>query len=992
MIKRLAALLAWLCLGDLSVCAQPAETPNIVTNKSNELKSAVAQPIDSKVYWVWSDNDQQTTHLFKKQFELPSAAVAVRLKMATHSCGTLVRINREVVAESEPFDPMIDESLAVSLPSGPHRLEIEATSIDGPPAFFATISFDLADDQRRVVSTDASWSSEHGSVLERSGVATKLLVAKNRKVRIGAADNYEQWKQALGSGRGPDPASFALAPGFEIRLVRAAEENEDSWVSMAFDSQGRVIIAKEKTGLLRMELSEDGNSVTSVQPFADSLQECRGLQFVEGNLYANANNSKALYRIPFNDNRFGEPQQIFTTSGGVGHGRNDLTEGPDGMLYSIHGDAVDIPNEQRVLDYTSPFREHRNGHSTREGHLLRIDPKSADVTVVAGGLRNPFGIDFNRDGEAFTYDADAEFDMGAPWYRPTRVVHLVAGADYGWRGVTGNWPPYYPDHADNADPGLDVGKGSPTAVKFGNQSDFPGRFGEALFVLDWAYGRVVAIHMIPRGASYMMVAETFLKGRPLNVTDLAFAPDGSMYLVTGGRQTQSSLFRVQWTGKNALTKPNNAFTRSRRQHAKESRQTRNRLESAMLQPASGDSLRLAWEQLGSPDPSIAFAARTLLEHQPVETWLDKSLSLPASRESVQSLLALARSGMEEHFPRIVRRLNEILPSVVDRNDRTAAFETYRICCRQLSWMDSSLRQQTSSVLNDQFPSHTPLGPVQAHNWLLSELLIALEHPAAITKSIDLLQRAEEQRDQMHYLYVLRNAKSPWRMNERRVFFSSLNQAQQYLVGAGMAGFLTRIREEAVATLTPTERSSLKLILEPSVASQPVATEENRPFVKAWAVDDFQTMESAGDDQKGDADNGARIFASAKCSACHRYGSQGALVGPDLTSAARRFNRRDMLTSILEPSKVIAENYQAVQIVTVDGKTHSGLATMMGDYRSPLLRLATNPATPMQTIEIPKNDIELQRPSAVSWMPKGLLDTFTREEIRDLLTYLQSTPE
>ena len=48
--------------------------------------------------------------------------------------------------------------------------------------------------------------------------------------------------------------------------------------------------------------------------------------------------------------------------------------------------------------------------------------------------------------------------MGSPWYRPTRVVHLAPGADFGWRGVTGKWPPYYPDHPDNAVPNLDIGE------------------------------------------------------------------------------------------------------------------------------------------------------------------------------------------------------------------------------------------------------------------------------------------------------------------------------------------------------------------------------------------------------------------------------------------------------------------------------------------------------------------------------------------------------
>ena len=42
-------------------------------------------------------------------------------------------------------------------------------------------------------------------------------------------------------------------------------------------------------------------------------------------------------------------------------------------------------------------------------------------------------VAFNEDGEMLTFDADMEWDAGAPWYRPTRINHIISGADYGWR-------------------------------------------------------------------------------------------------------------------------------------------------------------------------------------------------------------------------------------------------------------------------------------------------------------------------------------------------------------------------------------------------------------------------------------------------------------------------------------------------------------------------------------------------------------------------------
>ena len=60
-----------------------------------------------------------------------------------------------------------------------------------------------------------------------------------------------------------------------------------------------------------------------------------------------------------------------------------------------------------------------------------------------------------------------------------------------------------PAHTDNAPPVLDIGKGSPTNVMFGTASNFPTRYRQALFLLDWAYGRIIAVDLEPRGASYV---------------------------------------------------------------------------------------------------------------------------------------------------------------------------------------------------------------------------------------------------------------------------------------------------------------------------------------------------------------------------------------------------------------------------------------------------------------------------------------------------------
>jgi putative heme-binding domain-containing protein len=272
------------------------------------------------------------------------------------------------------------------------------------------------------------------------------------------------------------------------------------------------------------------------------------------------------------------------------------------------------------------------------------------------------------------------------------------------------------------------------------------------------------------------------------------------------------------------------------------------------------------------------------------------------------------------------------------------------------------------------------------NQSLSDLLVRVRSPDVVAKTIDLLKSTSDQTEMMHYLHVLRGVGEGWTIEDRRTYFAALDQAQSFVAGAGMNDFLGRIREESIATLTDRERVALAPLLEKRPAESASADRPPRPFVRRWTVKELMDSIAA---TGGDVENGRTVFSVARCDQCHRVAGNGTLLGPDLTSASRRFSRRDLLAAIVEPSSVIAENYRSVQILTADGNVHVGQVVLGGDYRSPQLRLATDPNSPRSTIQIDKSTIEQQRPSPVSWMPDGLLDTLTLQEINDLLAYIES---
>ena len=173
--------------------------------------------------------------------------------------------------------------------------------------------------------------------------------------------------------------------------------------------------------------------------------------------------------------------------------------------------------------------------------MIRTDVDGSFVQVFAGGFRNAYDIAFNRQGELFTFDSDMEWDDGLPWYRPTRVNHVVAGAEFGWRSGWSKWPDYYIDSLPAV---IDIGRGSPTGVVFYEHGALPEKYHGSLLICDWSMGRLIAAKMEPKGATFTGTSEVIASGNPLNIADIDVGRDGSIVFCTGGRGTEGGVYRI----------------------------------------------------------------------------------------------------------------------------------------------------------------------------------------------------------------------------------------------------------------------------------------------------------------------------------------------------------------------------------------------------------------------------------------------------------------
>ncbi len=753
------ALLVWLTLASLylpatATAADPSQQPT--------------------PEWIWASPEAKDneTAFFRKTFEARPGVLKAILLGACDNQMT-VFLNGQRVAEIENYDRAASVDVTKHLRPGKNTLAIQAHNFTGPAALGVALELVADLGQRQWLVSDRTWQA---SLVETKDWQQPGFTPKDWKAAFShglagrepwgnpfdpakAVDAYNSWKLALGAQAATDAATVQVPPGFKAELVRSAQPEEGSWVSMAFDPQGRLTLAREKRGLLRLTLSQSGD--TKVEVINDTLLECRGLLYAFGSLYAYANNSKGLYRLrdTQGSGRLDEVKELLHTDGGVGHGRNHVVAGPDNMLYLVHGNNVTLAKN---ISAQSPLRNYRDDQlipcpwdpqlfdgdcSLPAGHILRTDPDGKSVELFAGGFRNPLDVAFNPDGEMFTFDADMEWDVGTPWYRPNRVNHVVSGADYGWRRGTGKWPDYFPDTLPST---LDIGLASPTGIEFGTRSQFPPKYQRALFISDWSYGRILAVHLKPQGASYAATSELFVTGRPLNVTDVTFGPDGAMYFITGGRGTQSGLYRVSYVGPNQAEPPKSKLAQAQEKQAAELRALRRRLEAfhrGDQQEKRAAIIDTVWPNLGHADPWIRHAARIALEHQPVGLWQARALAETQTGPALTALLALARNGDRELQSALFTRLNRLPFATLNETQQLQALRAYELALVRLGEPSDARRLEIATRLDALYPA--------ADRWAnhqLCELLVYLKAPSVIDKTMRLIARAEASEDLMQYLF------------------------------------------------------------------------------------------------------------------------------------------------------------------------------------------------------------------------------------------------
>lgn len=979
-------------------------------------KELVVAAVDKPSSWIWTKTPSGPAKLqLKKTFELKAGPLKAATLRATGDDQARVALNGVQVLNVENWRVAGKVDLKAQLRPGSNELLVDAANVGGQGGFTAVLTLEFEDGSREQIATDASW-------LVATAGSNDWQPARELK-----AYGERPWGDVLGvlptsansktqPTTEPVAPTIQTSPGFQVDLLYTVpKEEQGSWVSMTEDDRGRLITCDQYGGLYRITPPAIGKpGPAQVEKLTAEISGAHGLLFANGSLYAMVNEkplTSGLWRLrdANGDDQFDESTLLREIKGRGDHGTHALVLSPDGKsIYIACGNGTEAPQPLEHQRLPRPFADDQvlprlgQGGAMSEthpqGYVCKVSLDGQRFEMVAAGLRNQYDLAFNELGDLFTYDSDMEWDVGTPWYRPTRIYHLVSAADAGFRETSGKFPAYYHDAIP---PALEVGPGSPTGVVSGQGTKFPARYQRAIFAADWTYGSIYAVHLTPRGASYAAELEELVIGKPLPATDLVVGRDGALYFAVGGRRTQSALYRVTYVGKES-TAPATPLA--------ETAEHKLRVELEKLHEAGASAIDTAWPHLGHADRMVRYAARVAIERQPAKLWAERALAEKQGWSLLTSGLAVARMGGADFQTSLLEKLNQVDAKKLHTDQLLALVRVYEVSIARSGVPQGDILAQTIARLEELLPAKSA-----ELNHELARTLVALGSPNVVSKALRLLATARNgdagaayaQRlirnkgyaarflhtgeskpnvDQIHYAFALRMAKQGWTPELRREFFGWFPTTAKWQGGNQFRGFLDRIRAESLAGVPDEkERAELEALSKVEVITPGKGIAPPQGPGREYTVSDVLAL-ADGHLQKRNFQRGRELFIVGTCYSCHRLAGEGGGVGPDLTTSASRYTLPDLLENIVEPSKVISDQYESIILERTDGIVVVG--RVLGEESGTLL-VAANAAQPNEVTEIKLSDIESRQRSPVSLMPLKLLNTMNAEEALDLIAYILS---
>ena len=981
-----------------------------------------SSPLRAETFWIWGakNNIAKQEVWFRSSFELKEAPTKAQLlAVADNHCE--VWLNGKQLGGSDDWAQPFAAEVGADLKAGVNTIAVLGRNDGG----IAAMAFRLSVGKKVLAESGDNWKTslaDPGKGWDAAGFDDAKWTAATIVKKMGEAPwgNPFSGNKALAKGGKRAPATavapadeLILRPGFKAELLHLVPKPEQgTWVSLAVSPEGDLVAGDQGGVLWRVSLKDPAKPV--VTKIDTKFFGCHGLLFAHGALYACASEKGKgdIWRLrdTKGDGSYDEQTLIRPLKGSGEHGPHQLVLDRDGSILVVGGNHTKLPDDEKAGAPTKRYDEddllkkyedangHASGIKAVGGWIARMDKDGKDWVRVTASFRNPYDCSVAPDGDIFTYDSDMEWDMGAPWYRPTRIYLCTPGGELGWRSGAGN----------NAFPTLDmqpalvdIGPGSPTGTTMGTGAKFPADYQRAFFACDWTFATLYAIHLTPEGGGWKARKEVFAAGKPFSVTDAVIRPqDGHMYVTIGGRGGQSALYRITYQGTES-TAPAAWFDATPEQ------KLRRELEALRDVAPSAASLAKAWPLMGHPDRWVRFAARIAVEHQPVDAWRARVKAGANLDLALNAALALARSGGPQDLAAIVAAADSAA-NTKDLRQRQDRLRVLHVAFARHGRPDAATVARLGKESAARIPSGDNfldrqlaqlaiyLGEPSAPARVLQAMKIAQPSPAVVAdpeilarhpgyaKAAAAAMAVTPSSTRIGLAVYLSRATVGWTPELRKQFFGFLDELALAQGGNSLKGFVRNIRKETLAAMPEADRAGFEPIA-PVVKVEPLPTASGPG--RLWThADALKAWDDAKAKKSFDFANGQKMFAAALCSQCHRLGDNGGAQGPDLAGLGARSAPADVLMSIVQPNAIVSDQYANSVIGRVDGgKTIGRILNEEGDK----LQLSVSAIDPSVQISVNRSDILSIDRDANSPMPAGLINSLNAQEVADLLAYLVS---
>jgi putative membrane-bound dehydrogenase-like protein len=403
--------------------------------------------------------------------------------------------------------------------------------------------------------------------------------------------------------------------------------------------------------------------------------------------------------------------------------------------------------------------------------------------------------------------------------------------------------------------------------------------------------------------------------------------------------------------------------------------------------------------LDRDDRHVRYASRLALTRVDRAAWSDAVLSDDITKRphgAVEGLLALVMTHETvEEADAVFGQLASYAPAQMD----DAVLIDYLRVIQMAYIRDAAKDDEGASraaFAAEVGPHLLPRFP-SANLDLNRELQIMVAHmqtPGAINALLAYATEDKPQKEQIHTIYCLRTITDGWTADQRTALVHWFDRGRDMAGAASMAGYINNLWESSLTILPEGERQ----VAEARKANA-LAQREAEALALVAAMDDgkksaksdlaqmsFQELSEYLEydpmSYRADLNRGKRVFIKSRCASCHVFGSVGTGGGPDLSTVSSRFRRKDILESIMYPSKVVSDQYTGVDLVLDDFTNIIGMVAGENDAQLTVITIDG------ERIDVDKSKIMTREEAKGSVMPPGLMYTMDLGDLVALINYLE----